>query len=742
MAKPFESLYEHTTGTLDVLLSIKQNYEDVKGLTGEAMFWNHLFCACALHDVGKGATGFQHMLKTVAEKGTSPPWRYRHEILSASFVELLPFDEEKLKEIGLAIISHHKCLDKIRERYSTWYKPGKKLFREKIAEIEPNIEQINVFLDNIFKTAKKYTGETIPIKRVSSIGDLIDFYEYAIRGGKTDEPESNTKVYRIFLKGFLNACDHLASAHRNSIVYGVRDIERLLPFNINAVQQAAKDSSGNALLTAPTGLGKTEAGLLWAQTNQNPIYGKRILYILPYRTSINAMYMRMKDLFGEEEMVSLLHGKSSYFLYKFLSETYEDYQHVDYKTIASRVSSMKSFSKKIYTPYKVLTPFQLLKPFFGSRNFEMNFSEFYRSLLIIDEIHTYEPNITGMIIGVLQTLLSKFEARVLLMSATIPSFLHRLLKEELKIRNDIYLNKSELDKFSRHCIFFLNGTIFDHIDKIIEDSEAGKKVLVVCNTVARAQEVFLLLSQEHEALLLHSRFTFADREKIEKKIEKALLLVATQVVEVSLNISFDVLYTEPAPVDALLQRFGRVNRRGWESGKISPVYVFSEGSQNDKFIYKPWEIVSATVRAFERMDGTILKESEIQSLMDEVYTNKYLSEWKREYQRAKNFILEFYDSLIPLYDNPHLDSLYALIDSVEVVPLQLKEEYLREVNEGRFFDAMGYFLPVSYGRFCMLREKNLLDSDESKTHFVNTKYSSKLGLTFEEYEHHDLQTII
>jgi CRISPR-associated endonuclease/helicase Cas3 len=741
LAKPFESLEEHTTRTLDVFFSIKKSFEDITEYTEEPKFWNHLFCACALHDVGKGATGFQDMLRTIAEKGKSPSWGYRHEVLSASFVRLLPFDEMTLKEIGLAIISHHKSLDEIKERYSTLYRTGERRFQEKIAELKPNIPQINVFLDRIFGKSKEYTGTPIRTATISE-NDLINFYEFAIRGGKTDELENNKKKYRIFLKGLLNACDHLASANRNSILYAVKELESLFPFEINAIQRAAKASTGNTLLTAPTGLGKTEAGLLWANRNQNSVHGKRILYMLPYRTSINAMYLRMKALFAKDDMVSLLHGKSSYFLYKYISETDEDYYNTDYKTIARKISNMKSFSRKIYSPYKILTPFQILKPFFGSKNFEMNFCEFYGSLLIVDEIHSYEPNIAGMIVGVLQELLSGYRARVLLMSATIPQFLADVITGDLNIKNKISLDNAKLDQFSRHRIFVLNGTILDHIDKIKKSVVTGRRILIVCNTVDRAQEVFSLLSEGHKAILLHSRFTFKDRERIEKKIKRVGILVATQVVEVSLDISFDILYTEPAPIDALLQRFGRVNRRGWKSGKIAPVYIFSEGSQYDKFIYKPWETVLATVKVLKELDGNILKESAIQALMDTVYSPKFLSEWDKEYQRAREFTLESYKSLIPLYDNPYLDSLYALIDSVEVVPYKMKDIYLERVNEGRFYDAMGYFLPISHRRFCILREKNLLESDKNRIFFVKTEYSQKWGLTFEECENHDFLSII
>lgn len=732
LAKPFETLYEHTSKALDVFSSMRDVFEDVSEKIEEPEFWDHLCAALILHDIGKGATGFQVMLRTLSEKGKSPPWGYRHEILSASFVGVLPFDEEKTKEIGRAIIFHHKDVREIKERYNTTYSTGKNLFKKKILELDPNINEINAFIVTMSQRSRKYLGKTMKIGQIASTDDLMDFYERGVRGFPEDEIDDKTKRYRIFLKGFLNACDHLSSASRSSILHSVSDIQNLLKFRINKMQEGARGTPDNCLLVAPTGSGKTEAGLLWADRNQNSLKGKRIMYILPYRTSINAMYLRLKDLFQKDEIINILHGKSSYFLYKYLSVLDENSPHLDYKILAARIANMKSFSKKIYAPYKILTPFQILKPFFGCKNFEMGLCEFYNSLLIIDEIHTYEPHITGMLVGILQMLKKQYNAKFLVMSATFPSFLIKIMGEKLTIKRMIVLNRAELDMYTRHQIFILDGDVFEYIDNILKDAKEGKKVLVVCNTVKRVQDVFLIISKKCDAALLHSRFTYEDRDLIEKELEKTGVLVATQVVEVSLDISFDVLYSEPAPIDALIQRFGRINRRGWEYKKIAPVYIFSKGSKNDKYIYEP-EIVAETMKMLYRSNGLILKESMIQSLMDIVYSEKNLKPWIEEFEKAEKSIFESYNSLVPMRYDSNLESLYDLIDSVEVIPYQLKELYMAKINEGRLLEAMGYFVPISYKGFSMLKDKDLIDS-ENDTFFVKTRYCQKMGLTFEKYE--------
>lgn len=736
LAKPFETLYGHTVQSLDVFSSLQGTFYNIKKTVNEQDFWRHLFSALALHDVGKAAEGFQTVLKAAAKNKRSSPWGYRHEILSASFINTLPFSEGEKKEIGLAIISHHKDLSEIKDRYNTLYRPGKELFMEKIGELEENLDQINHFIGDMTVRSGDYLESPITLNQISSLDDLIDFYQLAVRKEGRNELDEETRLYRIFLRGLLNACDHLASASRNSILFAVDNIETLFPFSINQIQHSARETLGNCLLVSPTGSGKTEAALLWSEKNQNQLQGKRVLYILPYRTSINAMYVRLKTLFGNEELVNILHGKSSYFLYKYYSEMMEEYT-TDYNDLARRIRNAKSFSKKIYAPYKVLTPFQILKPVFGCKHFEMNLCEFYDSLIIVDEIHTYEPNIAGMLVGILQMLIHKYGAHVILMSATVPTFLRQWLQHELQIETIIELDDSETDRYSRHRVIILDGTILDHIPEMLKDIEEGKRVLIVCNTVKRAQEVFFVVSRRCNSILLHSRFTYGDRDSIEKKIESAQVLVATQVVEVSLNISFDVLYTEPAPIDALLQRFGRVNRRGWQVGKTAPVYIASKGSENDKYVYKPQEIVKKTLEALALFNGTVLRESKIQEVMDSVYTNEYFEWWVKECEGARKFTIDTYEALRPMFYNYDFESLYRLIDSVEVIPYHLKDQYTVRVNEGRLLDAVGFFLPISYRNFHFLSQRELIHVEDG-TYYVRTTYSDRLGLTFQELEGSEL----
>ena len=481
-------------------------------------------------------------------------------------------------------------------------------------ELEPNFEELSSYFELIEEWSKKYLGYKLNnYHLISSIGKLEDVYKtsalpYYIQW----EDEEYTTLhgrYGIFLKGFVNACDHLASGSKYEILKAIPNMKSIYQFpELRKVQEEASNTYGSAFLTSPTGSGKTEASLFWSDNNQNSKKSKRVFYLLPYTASINSMYRRLQKNFGNEDLIGLLHGKASYFLYKALSNDVDDYS-----ITKTKIREIRGLSKKIYRPYKILTPFQILKSFFGSKGFEMQLSEMTNGLFILDEIHAYDAHTTALILETLKILKNNYNAEMLIMSATLPTFIKDLFKDSLGISTEINMNKEELDKFTRHEVNVIQGNIVNNLDIITQDLNRGKRVLVVCNTVLRAQKVFEELSENlKNSSLLHSRFMLRDREEIEKSLDKLDLLVGTQAIEVSLDIDYDVLYSEPAPIDALIQRFGRVNRKGWEKNRIAIVNIFSEGSENDKYIYNT-EIVRKTIQNLENVD--ILGEEIIQDFV-------------------------------------------------------------------------------------------------------------------------------
>ena len=718
LAKPDEYLMQHTENTLKVFSSIKNAYFEVPEICSVPNFWEHLFYSLFFHDFGKGASGFQNALKD------GNYWNYRHEILSASFISSLDdiFSEEDIKSIGMCIITHHKDLNDL-SRYDTYKNVNLESYIEKLDELKPNFDELIEYMELIPSLSKKYLGYELKIPKKITFNELINPFDNVIYDYEDDIDDGNYSrlqgIYGIFLKGFMNACDHLASGGQYEVLNGV-SIANLLNFtNLRTTQEISSKTKGSAFLIAPTGSGKTEASLLWAENNQNDIYSKRLFYMLPYTASINAMYERSSQLLENENLVGLIHGKSSYFIYKLLTNDIGD------------VKKIKNLTKKIYRPYKILTPFQIIKYLFGVKGFEMGLSELTNSLIIIDEVHAYDSRTTCLLLESCKFLKENLNADIFIMSATLPTFLKNLFEEELSINNMIQLSNNELDTFTRHKVNVIENHIENYCDVILNDINDGKKVLIVCNTVDKSQKIFKWFREKNieNSALLHGKFILKDREEIERKLNDLDLLIGTQAIEVSLDIDYDVVYTEPAPFDALIQRFGRVNRRGWSENIVKPVNIFTYGSDNDKFIYNQ-EIVKKTLDKLKDVD--LLKESIIQGILDDIYGDGFSDKDQETFDEVKDSFESVTTNLIPFKNSSNL-SFYKLFNSIEVVPFKYCEEYFEKVDNKEFFEAMGYCLNITVGQF---HKQNSLNNIEKirDTFFISVPYDSSLGLLLSDEE--------
>ncbi|MCX7884911.1 MAG: CRISPR-associated helicase Cas3' [Caloramator sp.] len=715
-----ETLMEHTQKALKVFTHIKEIYNVAQDLAGDNKLFEKLFISIFLHDIGKISKGFQNELRRGGR------WDFRHEILSSCLCNVIDEDEEYKFDVALTIITHHKDCLELREKYKTTDKnsPAFELYEQKLEEFLESLDIINEMLFNIRDLSLTYLGYPyeklkLPLKKE----DVLDGYKFAVKKYfKILEDEDFEKQKYVFLKGFMTQCDHLSSADITTILYGDNILKKLGFKKLMYTQEKALNIKGSAFLTAPTGSGKTEASLLWALNNQTEDFKKRTFYILPYTASINAMYKRLCRYFGSDK-VGILHNKASYFIYKEICEDDKQRAKIEAKKIQDQ-------TKKIFRPYKVLTPHQVFKNFFGIKGFEQRISEMTGSLFILDEIHAYDARTTALILKCCENLKS-LGAEFFIMSATMPKFIKDMFSNCLDIKNFIYMPESELENFTRHRVKVLDGKIDDYINRIIEDIKNDKKVLVICNSVSKAQSIYKILKDySPSSRLLHGRLILKDREKLEQDIDNIKLLIATQVVEVSLDIDFDVLYTEPAPIDSLIQRFGRVNRKR-EKG-ICIVNVFSIGSEKDKFIYRNYDYVLKTVELLKGED--ILTENKIQNLVDKVYENGYSVDDLKIFNETKAAFQRVIDSLKPMIEDEMNEQEFdKLFDSYQAVPMEYKLEYMEFIDNKMYYEAMGYFVPITRGQYFKLLNKNAIEYDKKTyTLFINCEYDRELGLLIDE----------
>lgn len=417
----------------------------------------------------------------------------------------------------------------------------------------------------------------------------------------------------------------------------------------------------------------------------------------------------------------------------------------------AQAKSEVDINRLAHKPVKVATPFQLLKWLFGVPRFEMGISEMVGGLFIFDEIHAYDTHIVALIAEMVR-MLRQFNGRFLFMSATFPRFLKELLREALGEEALTFgLNQRDGDKWTqrflkktRHILRWHDGTIEDMLPSVIKAIRQGRRVLVVANRVAQAQEIYRRLYKQFSGVhLLHSRFTRRDRVEKERIIIDALqgkpkgvevrALVATQVVEVSLDISFDTIFTEIAPVDDLLQRFGRVNRYG-EHPKGVEVYVAKQFDEERlRWIYD-LERIRATMESSPN-DGEPLTVELAAEWMRKAYQGGWTAKERQRFEQAKGAFRGVLHSLRPLHHiTEGKEEFFGLLQSIEVLPCRLYNEYQTLMRNKHYLLATQLLVSIPFGTFHILNKAGKLHRLKDGVLMVDASYHPELGLLPKESE--------
>ncbi len=731
---------------------------NLPALSGQPRLWHLLFWAVFLHDWGKVAQGFQRLLR-----GKERRWQFRHEVLSLAFVDWISsgLTEEEVAFLAAAIATHHKDFDEI-EGY--------------LEEQEPDLDPLNAMLSEVSRedatalyrwVATCAQGwmdalgmcplgvilPTLPplehalsLLTPQAIRRHLNALESFLRRWDDKPPPLEDIRPGIFLRGFVLQSDHLASAGWGSLPETCLAPEGVLqalalPFRrLYAHQRFAARTRGHALLRAPTGTGKTEAALLWAAHQDLP----RLFYTLPYQASMNAMYDRLNRIFPGQ--VGILHGRSTMALFQRLME-----QSYSPEAAAKTARLLHNRSGLAYYPVRIFSPYQLLKAAFQLKGHEALWSDFSEAAFVFDEMHAYEPDRLAMILATLNLLTQFYGARFLVMSATLPAPVCTVVQEIFGEVPLIQASRRLRTSLRRHRLFLGEGSLLDedNLRSALNLACQGKRVLMVANTVRRAQFIYqwmrARLPEQIPAFLLHGRFSGRDRAQKERQMlalagltpaeRQPLVLVATQVVEVSLNLDLDVLMSDPAPLDALLQRVGRVNRLG--KREPAPVWIFRGMDEVFRRVYRPVEQVTRTLEVLDqalrdaRRSSLLLDEERLPHWLDEVYTGEVLTAWRHTFDRARSdFEDSFLQGLQPFRSNPALaEQFHRLFGSTEVLPECLLEEYLELRDSERALEADSLLVPLSWGLRAMLALRGQLQvGDHDLPDVVSVPYDEEWGL--------------
>lgn len=651
-----------------------------------------------LHDIGKASIVFQRRLKNRPSPLELP---FRHEIASLFFLKLS--HPELWAPILSMIIAHHKSIYK--DISTTGIIDLDIEYKEDILQF--HLTGFSSWVADAIGILTNLNFPCVTHETVITEDDAREAYFFAL-----DYCKKSPKGWSPW-KGLLIGADHIASAvgdfqENVPILFATPNVDYynrkgdLYPLSLIDSDKAKK----HTFVKAPTGAGKTDFLIKRCQG--------RIFYTLPFQASINAMYERiLHDLGDHVEDIRLLHS---------ISQLVINEEHITKKVIQDK------FGASI----KVLTPHQLSSIAFGTRGYESILFDLQGSDIILDEIHTYSDIMQSIVLKMVEVL-KHVGCRIHIGTATMPSVLEEAIFEILGKEDVQYVQLPDaiLTSFNRHKIY--KTTTFTNILPVLEEAiEQKKKILIVCNRVSNAQILFERMEEFYPKtakMLIHSRFKRGDRNRLEKELKDvynitphACIVVATQVVEVSLDISFDLMITETAPIDALIQRFGRINRKRTVDtiGKYKPIYVIAPPEKdsdclpyNPKVLKNSFDVLPA--------NGELLKETELQSLINSVYP---------EIERLDiDLDAVFVNEKWRLKELCHLpkSALIEKLDIDSVACITQEDDETGKYRNANKEERILMEIPVRYNS---LRWKNLKQSNIGTHPFIipDIAYSSERGL--------------
>lgn len=645
-AKPVdgkEGTYEHHVERCYEIAcnEISSNYEILKSVVtklGEEpeTYIRLMKIAVLFHDTGKVNHLFQQMMSRLINR--QPVRRkdyFRHELISCLFLVCL--EKDSFKRIAApyhfyAILSHHKPLTNDLRSFvnemcdKEWPVPG------------------NVEIEYITNTLKETSNGEFSYKSGINLPPPDAAKSFLVRIIETftearyfmDKDIHVIRALYGLMKGFLHFCDWLGSSESNykemcninntdpemifqklkSKIENEGKIYKPMRFHLECLKH-----QGDAVVIAPTGSGKTEASLAWALNNMP----RKIILLMPTMVTSNSLYERLCFYFGKTSCGLAHSSADTYFAAR---REKEESGEESYEVNRFRLLNQKAFMPAVM----VSTVDQILTCGFNTGLWSLKEYALLGSAVIFDEIQAYEHYTIGLITAVIRKIKS-LGGKVMIMSATMPKFLREHFLNLLGLPQAL-VAEEKMD-LKRNRWTYIDCSVEEVRPMVLKKLKNNKKVAIIVNDIKTAKKEYnaytALLKdkglEKYKILCLHSEFTAIDRQEKEQKLTDRNgnpynLVIATQVIEVSLDVSFDVIFSECAPIDSLVQRAGRCNRYGLL--REGHFYIFNASETALKYVYKNRDnLITKTLQVVKDNQG-LLSEAEISRMIEEVYYDSSL----------------------------------------------------------------------------------------------------------------------
>jgi len=549
----------------------------------------------AVHDIGKANDHFQRMIRTRQPQGLRHEWVAIWLLSRPEWKKTLTDylgGNDDFQIILWTVAGHHPSFN--RPFPPTSIMQGGDIEMTVLNSHRDFLESLNIL--------EKETGVFLPaigaaVLDLTTCGDVFPLIRTTMTEGATawDRFSPELKKFTAVCKSCLMGCDAAGSAtvknNRQKSGEWVaeylakplenEDVREVVSIKLNGQtprifqKNVAASRNRVTLVRAGCGSGKTVAAYMWAA---NAAPGKRIYFCYP--TTGTATEGFRDYLFDEEAGQSrlhskLFHGRAEVDLEMILgADNDEEEGESLYKLDALDIWS---------TPAVVCTADTVLGLIQNMRRSLYIWPALSQSAFIFDEIHEYDDNMFGALIRFLRDLTG---VRVLLMSASLPRSMLETIQKSLKDIGEELSSiegPNDIERLPRYRLLRLKD-IRNPIDEVVAEYKSKGKILWICNTVGRAMNFARMLEEcGIKPLIYHSRFRYEDRVRRHADVVNAfkgngaVCAVCTQVAQVSLDISADLLITDYAPIPDLIQRLGRLNRRidvhSTQAGRTKPFAV-------------------------------------------------------------------------------------------------------------------------------------------------------------------------
>lgn len=572
-----------------------------------------------LHDIGKASPVFQSALEQKnsdlimnirnaglpIRKDTGSAY---HSHISGKFIRenaIAP------KEIDIAISGHHGLWNSYYVGISI-YSYGNQawdVLRKTYCEVLKNVLSVHSMLTLEMEAEKKNSFVTW-FSGLICVADWVASDETKFQyQSKWVEPSEY----------FENACLLARQVLQNIGWIGWRSDGKLLTFHEmypqysspNDVQQQAIDAFHNyhmdspflMVVEAPTGCGKTEIAMYLADQWLQQSNGSGLYIAMPTQATSNQIYHRSLDVLArrypdQKVNVVLAHGQAYWNeeLQKIRVAQVGDSQQ-DQSLVAAEWFQ-NNRKRTLLAPFGVGTVDQIFLSILQTKHFFVRLFGLKNKVIVFDEVHAYDIYMNTLFYRLLEWLRG-LGASVIILSATLPEKTRKGIVTHYcgvntegvnadshyprvtlaSQRKDPKAIPLQLDSSARPLS--IRWVSEEEIPALLaERLSNGGCVAVICNTVRKAQETYLQLRDKQlvdkkNLTLFHARYPVCWRNPIEKEVlenfgkestlekrsrpQKAIV-VATQVIEQSLDLDFDLIVSELAPIDLILQRAGRLHR--------------------------------------------------------------------------------------------------------------------------------------------------------------------------------------